>query len=91
MDGIEKFCDDNKMYQFEGERGIKNLNKILAHIDYKGHGFAYGSPVEVFLADNPGAIEAIIEFIGEYYADKFESPEEEDEEENDENEEDNDS
>ena len=62
---IENFCDENQLYSFEGDSGLGRFEKLLTAIGYRPHGFKYGSLIEVFLADNPGAIEAIIEWMGE--------------------------
>jgi hypothetical protein len=64
-DLMEEYKETNKLYNFEGERGLGNLNKILKAIGYKGHQFLYGSPIESFLSDNPGAIDAMLEWIAE--------------------------
>lgn len=73
--GIQGFFDKNSINRFEGEVGIENLEKILRHIDYAGDDFKHGSPVEKFLADNPGAIERLVEFIEENFYDKFDGDE----------------
>lgn len=62
---IEEWQDVSKVHSYEGERGVKNLNKLCKAIGYREDGFAYGSSLERFLGDNSGAIEAIIEWIGE--------------------------
>jgi len=62
---IDKYLDANKMYHFEGDTGVKHLEKLVSDIGYKGHGFKYGTPVESFLSDNPGAMDAIVEWIKE--------------------------
>jgi hypothetical protein len=62
-DLIEEYKAVNHLYRFEGDTGVANLNKICKAIGYKGHQFKYGSPVESFLSDNPGAIEAILEWM----------------------------
>lgn len=64
---VEKFIDDNKLYHFEGDRGVGNLEKIVKEIGYEGHGFKHGTPIEAFLSDNPGAIEALLEWIKEQH------------------------
>lgn len=56
-DLVEKFCDKNKLYHFEGGRGVNNFEKIIAVFDYRD--------VDNFLEDNPGCIQAMIEWIGE--------------------------
>lgn len=52
-----------KRLRFEGERGVRHLNDLCNAIGYDAHGFAYGSSLEVFLADNPGAQAAIVKWI----------------------------
>lgn len=62
---LEEYQDQEKIYNFEGNNGLDNLNKICAAIGYRGHGFKYGSSLEEFLADNSGACVAIIEWLSE--------------------------
>jgi hypothetical protein len=62
---IEEYCDQKNIRRWEGDQGLDNLNTLLKTIGYKPEGFKYGSPVEKFLTDNPGAIEALIEFISD--------------------------
>jgi len=61
---IEKYCNFNKMYHFEMSQGIENLNKLLSDAGYREEPFKYGSSLERFLQDNPGAIQAILEWFG---------------------------
>ena len=60
---LEKFQEQNKIYRYEGDRGIENFERVLQAIGYRPHGFRHGTTVEVFLADNPGAFEVLIEWI----------------------------
>lgn len=64
-DLIEEYRNVNSLHRFEGDSGVGNLNKILQAIGYKEHQFQYGSPVESFLSDNPGAIKAVLEWVGQ--------------------------
>ena len=59
---LEQYCSDNKMHNFEGERGIRNMKKIMREVC--GYGDGYGTVIENFFSDNPGAIEAVITWIG---------------------------
>ena len=63
-DTVDKYCE---MCEFssEGERGVRDLHRLVEDMGYPGHDYAYGTPIEVFLIDNPGAIEAIVEWIKE--------------------------
>jgi len=62
---LNEYCDQKKIFNFEGDTGLKNLNQITKAIGYKGHGFMYGSSLEEFLSDNPGACNAIKDWIEE--------------------------
>ena len=65
MDQVEMFdtyLEQNRMWHFEGQRGVRHLNKIVQEVcGYMG----YGNTVELFLEDNPGAVEAIVNWIRE--------------------------
>lgn len=54
---VDKWMDANKAYSFEGDRGVRNFNKFVQSLnpDYRD--------VDSFLADNSGAIEALINWI----------------------------
>ena len=54
---MEKYLDQNRMYSFEGARGVRFLCKIIGVLGY--------SDYSDFMEDNPGAIEAIVEWIGD--------------------------
>ena len=63
---IEQYCEENKIHRFEGTTGVNNLQKILGVLGYKeGNYFGYNNEIINFLSDNPGAIEAILNWIGE--------------------------
>lgn len=81
---LSDFLNEHKLFSFEGESGVKKLEVVLKEIGYKESGFAYGSAVENFLQDNPGAIQAILDFIEEHYEDDFERYTDDDEEPNNE-------
>ena len=55
----------HKNARLEGRAGIRFLNKLVVDLDsnYEESGFEYGSPIEQFLMDNSGCIEAIQEWI----------------------------
>lgn len=67
---LEKFMDDNRIYSFEGQRGVMNLCKIALALGYEdpmqygqlGDGAVIGNLLE-FLRDNSGACEALVEWI----------------------------
>jgi hypothetical protein len=62
---LYEYCEQNKIWHFEGDSGLRNLNQLTKNMGYGGHGFKYGSSLEEFLSDNPGAQTAIMEWIGE--------------------------
>ena len=67
---IQKFIDE-KHLRFEGDTGVANLNTLCSAIGYKKHGFAFGSSLEVFLSDNSGACDAIIQWMGDRNVDEW--------------------
>ena len=61
MDQIEMFdtyLDQNRMWHFEGVRGVRNLTQIVE--DVCGY-----TSLDTFLEDNPGAMEAVVNWIRE--------------------------
>ena len=54
---IEKYTDQEKMYHFEGSRGVSNFDKLIGVIGYRN--------MDEFLEDNPGCIQAMIEWLGD--------------------------
>jgi hypothetical protein len=54
---IEAFIEQNTNGILEGTRGVENLESLLNQIGYAGVGD--------FLADCPGAIEAVLTWIGD--------------------------
>ncbi len=65
MDGqrlIEKWQDAEGAYHFESN--TKNLEKLTEALGYPAD--AFGSSVENFLNDNPGAQQAIVDWVAEW-------------------------
>ena len=60
---LDEFQSENRLHNFEGESGIKNLNTIFGTIGYKQEPFLHGSPLELFLQDNSGCIEVMLEWL----------------------------
>lgn len=54
-----------KMFHFEGDGGLTNLNTLTKDLGYRSSGFLYGSSLECFLSDNPGAQQAIVDWMRE--------------------------
>jgi len=68
---VTTFRDENSLHSNEGRSGVENLCQVVRAIGYQDKNFgafsrkgAYGDLIE-FLQDNPGAIEAIYNFIDE--------------------------
>lgn len=55
---FDRWCDVNKVYRWEGERGVHNLENLVTTLGYHD--------VDEFLADNPGAIEHIVNFVQDW-------------------------
>ena len=66
QDVIDEWCGQNRATSLEGDRGLENLNKLAEAIGYEKSPWNFGSPLEVFLSDNPGACEAIFNWIVEH-------------------------
>ena len=62
---LENWLDKNKAHNFEGETGLKHLNKLAEALGYREDGFKYGSSLERFLGDNSGACQALIDWIAD--------------------------
>ena len=54
-DALDKFIDDNNLYNFEGKSGINHFEMITRAIGYRD--------IQDFLADNSGCYEVMVEWI----------------------------
>lgn len=70
-DLLGQYMTENRMHHFEGDSGLEKLEKLFTALGYAGHGFRWGSPIEAFLADNPGAIEAILTWVEDQDSDEW--------------------
>lgn len=69
---LDDYMDQEKLYRFEGRRGVEALCQVSAAIGYKDPMY-YGQlsakatlgDFICFLEDNPGAIEAVMNWIKE--------------------------
>jgi hypothetical protein len=52
---LDEYTEQEKIYSLEGERGIRNFSKITRTLGYDSF--------DDFLADNPGAIEAMVDWL----------------------------
>ena len=66
-DAIDTYIKQNDLHTMNGggEAGVRDFSEILTVLGYNEDGFKYGTLVEKFLCDNPGAIECLIQWIGE--------------------------
>lgn len=76
---IEQYMNQEKMFRMEGRRGVENLCKLSTVIGYKDPmhfgQFSNGSSIGDLIAlleDNPGAIEAVVNWMGEQTVDEWE-------------------
>ena len=62
QDMVERFIDGRHL---EGDGGCGVLEELLRVLGYNETGFRFGSPIESFLSDNPGAQEALVNWVAE--------------------------
>jgi hypothetical protein len=71
MNIVERWQDLNRATNTEGSTGVKNIEKLCKSMGYgDSHGFYESNPLIGFFADNPGAIEAVTEWIIENLGDE---------------------
>ena len=63
---FDKLLEDRRMYNLEGTDGVRKLDDLCADLGYTRGQFIGANPIMNFLADNPGALQGIVEFIGEW-------------------------
>ena len=62
---MDRYLQNNSMFCFEGDRGVKHLNTLCKDLGYAEQLYRYGSSLELFLSDNPGACQELICWITE--------------------------
>lgn len=66
---LNAFCEQNQIYRFEGPDGVESLATIMRTLGYDSKYSKYSKSNEDviadFLADNSGACEALVNWIGE--------------------------
>lgn len=67
---LDDFMEENRMYSFEGRKGLEHLCHLVSALGYKDPNYQLqlSSKASVgdlinFLEDNPGLFEVILEFI----------------------------
>ena len=64
IEKLDKIIEHNRWYHFEGPTGVKRLEEIAEILGYNNR---YNSTaIESMLEDNPGMMDAMVEFIREY-------------------------
>jgi hypothetical protein len=63
QNNLDSYIQQERMYHFEGESGVKRLETIVGVLGYTS--FMGQSKLLTFLSDNPGAQEALVNWIGE--------------------------
>jgi len=88
MSLVDNWMDDNKTYHFEGSTGLKKLCKLARDVAGAKDPFSNGchehgcmGDLHVFLEDNPGAIQAIVDWMDEAYPHPDDEDGDEDEDE----------
>lgn len=56
---FDKYMTDNRLWSMEGESGVRKFEKVTREV------CGY-SDLQSFLADNPGALTAMMEFVQEW-------------------------
>ena len=67
IDLFDAYLEQNNMWHFEGPRGVSRLTKIACEVC----GYGSYNTLEMFLEDNPGAIEAVVAWIREQNNDEW--------------------
>lgn len=60
---VAEYLEQNRYHHFEGPNGVWRFERLVK--DLGGYGDHFTSPLNAFFEDNPGAIEAVIEWIAE--------------------------
>ena len=60
---VDAYLEGNRMYHFEGSRGVSNFDKLIGVMGYRN--------MDEFLSDNSGCIEAMIEWIKDARVDEW--------------------
>lgn len=64
MSLMDRYWEEHNV-RTEGQAGLNSLERLVRILGY-GTGFMQNRPVEDFLLDNPGAIEAMLDFVAKH-------------------------
>ena len=67
---FDSYLEENLGNRFEGTEGVKRLEILCSELGYKYGQFLNASPILNFLADNPYAIQNIIDGIRDYISEE---------------------
>lgn len=62
QDVLQRYLDTNKLHCFEGSSGVSKMEKVMSEVC--GYTHSWGGIMQNFFADNPGACQAVVEWIG---------------------------
>ena len=66
MNNFEKYLEQNKMWSFEGQSGIRKFERLVTEVCGYGKDRIFNDVLREFLEDNPGAIDVMVEWIRDY-------------------------
>lgn len=63
QEALQKYMEMNRMYHLEGGSGVDSMKQIMREVC--GYTSGWSDTMERFFADNPAAVQAIVEWIGD--------------------------
>lgn len=66
MSKFDAYLDQNRMWCFEGQSGIRKFEQLVTEVCGYGKDHIFNDVLREFLEDNPGAIDAMVEWIREH-------------------------
>jgi len=68
---VDRYMEEHKLWNMEGPSGVRRFETFLTALGGYGHE-GFSDTLREFLQDNPGAINAIIEWIGTLHVKEWE-------------------
>lgn len=68
-DKLQEYLTAKKFFHFEGARGVERLETVLNEVC----GYGHWHPLQMFLEDNPGCVEAMLQWVGEQRVPEWEA------------------
>lgn len=59
---LQEYCEEERIHHFEGARGVRSLEKITKALGYDDR---FAGTIDNFLQDNPGAQQALYDWIAD--------------------------